>query len=548
MQKIILLSFLIILFLSSCSKSPKATSPNILLIMADDMGYSDIGCYGGEINTPHLDRLAENGLRFTQFYNAARCCPTRASLMTGVYPHESGIGHMTHRNNGPGYIGILNDSCVTIPEVLSDAGYFTAMAGKWHSGAVRKSWPENRGFQRFYGIHHWVDSYFNILQNCEIFENGEIVIPATRTPKEYEPETKGEWYTTDAFTDKAIQFMGEALDSGQPFFQYVAYNAPHWPLEAHDEVIEKYLNDYSEGYEALRRAKNQKMQEIGLLNTDWQLPDPVTPDWEELSDSAQLDTRFRRAIYAAQIEIMDQNIGRMVEYLEQKNELENTLILFLSDNGCSAEPERNWFGYQWEKNTRWNYQEWRNNSGRAGASQGMAWALTSNAPFQKYKKFAHEGGISTPLIAHWPSGIKNPGSLDHKPGHLVDVMATCIELAGGTYPEERSGIKTKKLRGLSLVDNFSGKKGKSHELLFWEHEGHAALRKGKWKIVTINPADALSWELFDMEKDRTETNNLSKQFPEIRSEMIGQWTQMAYETKAWPVPDRENSVPNPVDK
>jgi arylsulfatase len=207
--------------------------------------------------------------------------------------------------------------------------------------------------------------------------------------------------------------MEKALFLGKPFFQYVAYNAPHWPLEAHDEYIEKYLDMYAKGYEELRRAKFRKMIELGLVDEAWQFPEPVTPGWDELSEEAKLDTRFRRAIYAAQIEIMDRNIGRMLEFLREKGALENTLIIFLSDNGCSAEPESSWFGYQWEKNTRWNYREWRNNSGRAGASQGRARALTSNAPYRKYKKFTYEGGITTPLIMHWPKGINDPGSLDH---------------------------------------------------------------------------------------------------------------------------------------
>ncbi len=538
-----------IIFGLACSQARDIKNPpNILLILADDMGYSDIGCFGGEIRTPNIDRLADSGIRFTQFYNAARCCPTRASLMTGLYPHECGIGHMTHRNNGPGYLGYLNDSCVTIPEVLSQAGYFTAMTGKWHAGAVRVSWPENRGFQRFYGIHHWVDSYFNVLEDCEIFENGEIVIPATGDPAAFDPDREGEWYTTDVFTGKAIEFMQEALSLDQPFFQYVAYNAPHWPLEAHDADIEHYLDAYTGGYEELRSLKYQRMIEMELISEDWDLPEQVTPDWQDLNEAARLDTRFRRAVYAAQIEIMDRNIGRMIDFLKSQKVLDNTLILFLSDNGCSAEPESDWFGYQWGKNTRWNYPEWRRNSGRGGASQGKAWAIASNAPFRKYKKFAYEGGISTPLIAHWPAGIRNPGSLDNKPGHLVDIMATCLDAADIDYPSKRNGQPIKPLRGISLMENFAGLPGHQHGALFWEHEGHAALRKGKWKIVTDKPLDDSAWELYDMEKDRTETRNLSQEFPDILSELITSWTKIAFETKVMPFPDKSLSVPNPVDK
>jgi arylsulfatase A-like enzyme len=522
--------------------------PNILLIMADDMGYSDIGCFGGEVNTPNIDRLAGNGIRFSQFYNAARCCPTRASLMTGLYPHESGVGRMTSRNNGPGYLGYLNDSCVTIPEVLSQADYFTGMAGKWHSGAVKKSWPENRGFQRFYGIHHWVDSYFKVLSDCEIFENGEIVIPQTDNPGSDNPGDDKEWYTTDVFTDKAIEHISEALDQGKPFFQYVAYNAPHWPLEAHDEFIEKYLDMYEEGYEELRKSKFKKMQEMGLISQKWNLPDPVTPEWDTLTDSEKHDTRFRRAIYAAQIEIMDHNIGRIVEHLENNGELDNTIILFISDNGCSAEPETNWFGYQWGKNTKENYQDWRKNSVRKGASQGMAWALTSNAPFQKYKKFAHEGGISTPLIVHWPERIPNTGSIDDSPGHIVDIMATCLDVAGVMYPEELNGNQIRKQRGISLTKNLRGEQSREQRELFWEHEDHAAIRRGPWKIVTVDCSNEDNWELYNIDNDRTETDDLSAEFPKMRSDLIALWEKTAFETDVLPKPDPAKAVRNPVDK
>ena len=318
--RLLILLFISIPVLFSCEKQSE-NKPNILLIMADDMGYSDIGCFGGEINTPNLDKLAENGIRFTQFYNTARCCPTRASLITGLYPHEAGIGHMTHINSGPGYLGFLNDSCVTIPEVLSKAGYFTGMSGKWHSGAVRKSWPENRGFDRFFGIHHWVDSYFKVLHDCEVFENGKMVIQATENPEPYAKEGE-EWYTTDIFTTKAIEHIDEALEAGRAFFEYVAYNAPHWPLEAHDEVIEKYISKYSAGYEKLRHDKYAKMIEMGIIDPDWKLPLQTTPAWDSHSDSVKEDLDFRRAIYAAQIEIMDENIGRMVRHLEEKGILD----------------------------------------------------------------------------------------------------------------------------------------------------------------------------------------------------------------------------------
>jgi len=539
-----IISIIVITLLAISCKKQDHQPPNILLIMADDMGYSDLGCYGGEINTPVLDGLAEKGIRFTQFYNTARCCPTRASLMTGLYPHESGVGHMTHINYGPGYLGYLNDSTVTIAEILSDSGYFTAMTGKWHAGAVKKSWPENRGFQRYFGIHHWIDSYFNILEDCEVFENGEVVIPATRSPQLYAENGK-EWYTTDVFTTKAIEFIDEALEAGKPFFQYVAYNAPHWPLEAHDDVIAKYLDRYNMGYDILRRTKYERMKEMGLLKAEWSLPDQNTPEWDSHSDSAKADLEFRRAIYAAQVDIMDQNIGRIVDHLKNRGALENTVIFFLSDNGCSAEPMGEDYGWQWENNTRWNYGVWRSNSGRS-ASQGRIWSVTSNTPFRKNKRYTHEGGISTPLIVHWLKGLINPGSLDDEPGHLVDIMATCIELAGAVYPAQRNGVELKPPRGVSLTDNLRGERGREHNVIFWEHEGHGALRKGEWKIVSVDPSDESLWELYNMKEDRTETNDLSNKEPELRTELINLWINMAYETKAWPKGDEP--VSNPVDK
>jgi arylsulfatase A-like enzyme len=521
--------------------------PNILLILADDMGYSDLGCYGGEIRTPHLDHLAANGIRFTQFYNTARCSPTRASLLTGLYPHEAGIGLLTGRNMGAGYQGYINESCVTIPEVLSEAGYFTGMAGKWHAGNLRVAWPENRGFQRFFGIHNYVDSYFKVLGNCEVFEDGKILIPETEFPQ-LGGDPAREWYTTDVFTNKAIQFMDEALEQDKPFFQYVAFNAPHWPLEAPDDVIAEYLDMYGDGYEALRREKYRRMTEMGLVSEDWDLPAQATPDWEQLGDSAKLNTQFRRAIYAAQVDVMDQNIGKLVSHLEKRNILDKTVIIFLSDNGCSAEPQEDIFGWSWEENSRWNYPDWRRNSAREGASQGLVWSCASNAPFRMFKRYTHEGGISTPLIIHWPDGIKNRGGWDDKPGHLVDIMATCLELGETEYPDSFNSHQIKTLRGISLVKNLKGEAGDPHPALYWEHEGHGAIRMGKWKLVALHAKDDDSWELYDLEKNRTETRNLAQELPDKVAEMLKLWKVWAAETNVLPWPDRENSPRNPVEK
>lgn len=540
MKTRLFLLFLIPLFVA-CEKSDD-TRPNILLILADDMGYSDLGCFGGEMETPNLDNLAHNGIRFTQFYNTARCCPTRASLMSGLYPHEAGVGYMSDLNVGGGRQGFLNDSCATIAEVLRDAGYHTSMSGKWHTGAVRKAWPENRGFQRFFGIHHWVDSYFTVLNDSEIFEDGEMVIPKTDTPELYAEEGK-EWYTTDVFTTKAIEFIDEAVSAQKPFFQYLAYNAPHWPLHAPKDVVEKYTGKYMQGYEKLRRQKYENMIKMGLVQPEWELPKQNTPDWDNLSPEEKENLDFYRAIYAAQIEILDKNIGRLVNHLKEKGELENTLILFLSDNGCSAEPMDSDFGFRWKENTKENYDNWYKNPGRSASSQGRVWSVTSNTPFRKNKRFTHEGGISAPLIVHWPQRISRPNSLDNKSSHLVDIMATCVDVAQANYPDN-----VKPMRGISLVPDFVGNEGAEHEYIFWEHEGHGALRHNKWKIVNIHAKDKNTWELYDMEKDRTEQHDISAEYPEIKTTMVAKWYEMAKETNVLPWPDWSQKKYNPVDK
>lgn len=529
------------LVLSSCQNKDDIR-PNILLIMADDMGYSDLGCFGGEMTTPNLDKLAYDGVRFTQFYNTARCCPSRASLMTGLYPHEAGMGYMTDLNCGTGYLGYLNDSCVTIAEVLADAGYFTAMSGKWHSGAVQQSWPENRGFQRFYGIHHWVDSYFTVLDDCEVYENGEMVIPPTETPHRDAIEGKA-WYTTEVFTNKALEYMSEADAEGKPFFQYVAYNAPHWPLHAPKEVVEKYVGKYSNGYEALRKNKFEKMKAMGIASQEWILPKQNTPDWSALDSETKQNLDFYRAIYAAQVEVLDQNIGRLIAYLKETGQYDNTLILFLSDNGCSAEPMGEDFGFEWGKNTKENYDDWYKNPGRSGGSQGRCWSIASNSPFRRNKRFTHEGGISAPLIAHWGEGIKEANVINNKATHLVDIMATCVDLAEAHYPQNK-----KAMRGISFIPDLKNQKSTDHEYLFWEHEGHGALRHRNWKIVNTDAWNEEKWELYDIKKDRTETDDLSQKYPQIRETLISEWTRLAYETNVLPWPNWNNKTYNPVDK
>ena len=512
------------------------TRPNIVLIMADDMGYSDVGCYGGEINTPNIDGLANDGLRFTQFYNTGRCCPTRASLMTGLYPHEAGLGHMVYGDKGPGYHPFLNKQCVTIAGVLRDAGYRTMMTGKWHVGHKQGQWPTDRGFEHFYGIHIHVDSYFKVLGGCPVYHNNRLAIAPTADPENtLHPDQ--EWYTTDVFTDWSLKFLDEAKDDNRPFFLYTAYNSPHWPLEAPDENIVRYKGKYDTGWDVLRKQKLERMKALGLLSPETALSPSNCPAWDSVSTEDQRELAFRREIYAAQIERMDQNIGRIVAKLRELGKLEDTLLLFLSDNGCCA--EGGMFGYQWKKNTRDNFGRWRKQSGRS-SSTGEAWSNASNAPFRLHKRWVHEGGIATPLIAHWPKVITEGGELSHQVGHVIDVMATCVDVAGADYPTSVNGESIKPLSGRSFLPNLKDRTVKSDRTLFWEHETHAAIRKGDWKLVTLNGTKADAWELYKLEQVRTETDDLAQQKPAMVKQLAEEWTQWARRANVLPWPKDRN--------
>jgi len=507
--------------------------PNIVLIMADDMGFSDIGCYGGELPTPNLDRLASGGLRFTQFYNTARCCPTRASLLTGLYPHEAGMGWMAGANRGPGYLGHLNSRCVTIARVLKTVGYRTMMTGKWHAGVGKGNCPTDRGFERFYGMRGAVDSYFKVLgSHASVFHNDQLVIPATADP----PNTlhpDQEWYTTDVYTDWALKFMDEAAAESKPFFLYLAYNAPHWPLEAPEENIAHFRGKYLKGWDKLREEKLARMKKMEIVHESTELPPSRCPRWDSLPEQDRMATDFRRAIYAAQIERMDENIGRVVAKLKEQKSLDNTLILFLSDNGCSH--EGGMFGFNWKKNRVSNYNEWRTKS-RCSVSQGQAWAVASNAPFRKYKMFVHEGGIATPLIAHWPRVIRQRGKLTDQVGHVIDVMATCVEAAGASYPDTHDGQSIKPAPGRSLIPVFRGGKLTEQRTIYWEHQRNAAIREGDWKLVSRSwpPTDPTRWELYDLSTDRTEVHDQAREKPELVERLHGLWIKWARQANVLP--------------
>ena len=497
--------------------------PNILLILNDDMGFSDLGCYGGEIETPNLDSLAMAGLRYSQFYNTARCCPSRGSLLTGLYPHQADIGHMMGSHGIDGYLGDLSNKAVTLAEVLKLGGYSTYMSGKWHVtrhvDGPKHNWPSQRGFDEFYGIITGAASYW---QPRTLTRNNE------RIGLESE-----DFFFTDAISEEACHQIRKHSESevGSPFFQYVAYTAPHWPLHAHPEDISKYKGRFDAGWDELRAQRQTRMNEMGLLNTDWQLSprDPRVVPWEE--EPNQEWQALRMEVYAAQVDRMDQGIGRILTTLKETGQLENTVILFLADNGGCAEelgPDmQQRVATGWEKigtlQDRFGEPVRFGNSAdidpgpeNTYASYGIPWANLSNTPFRLYKHWVHEGGIATPLIVHWPEGIVGQGEWRHQPAQLPDILATFLELGDVTYPLKFHGQEITPLEGFSLVPSFQND-STERQTLFWEHEGNKAVRQGSWKLVCKFPTD---WELYNVEADRTETRNLIHEEPEVASRLV----------------------------
>ncbi len=493
----------------SC-KSQEMQRPNIIVVLVDDMGYSDIGCYGGEIETPNINALASEGLRFTQFYNSGRCCPTRASLMTGLHPHQVGIGHMTEppeRTLGfdGAYQGHLNTSCTTLAQVLKSANYHTMMTGKWHLGLHDdRDWPLQRGFDRFYGSLSGAFNYFKPDGNRGLMD-GNTPIDA--------PE---DFYATDTLTDIACSYIEDAVNQHDiPFFLYLAYNAPHWPLNAKWEDFQKYRGKYTDGWEHLMATRLQRQSELGLWQNITPAPHIGKP-WDKLTPEQRDDMDAIMAAYAGCIDSIDQNIGKLTTKLKELNELENTIILFLSDNGSCQEGGMLGGGNEaMVKNPP---------GGTAGVRLGEAWANASNTPFRLYKHFLHEGGASTPMIAHWPAGIPttSKGKFVRQHAYLPDLMATFVELSGANYPSEIPACV-----GKSLTSTLKGAHTPIHtEPIYWEHEGNAAVRWGDWKLVREYEKP---WELYNIASDRTEMNNLATGEPVRRDEMIAMWTKWATE-------------------
>ncbi len=475
--------------------------PNIILIMADDMGFSDLGCYGSEISTPNLDRLAARGVRFTQFYNTARCCPTRAALLTGLYNHQTGVGHMVNDRGAPAYQGYLNDRCVTIAEALRPAGYRTLMTGKWHVGENRPHWPTDRGFERYFGLISGATNYFRLDEGRKM----------ARDDQPYTPPREG-FYITDAISDWAVKYIDEYGRRPEPFFLYAAYTAPHWPLHALPAEIAKYRGKYLKGWDALRRERHARQIRLGLVDRRWPLTprDSSAPAWEDVKDKEARDLKM--AVYAAQIDRLDQGVGRVLARLRQAGAEENTLVMFLADNGgCAEEVDRGKPGVP-------------PGGAESFMSYGLPWANTSNTPFRLYKHWVHEGGIATPFIARWPAVIRRPNQIVHQAGHIIDVMATCLEAAGVEYPRTYQGREIQPLEGQSLAPIFRSGRREGHDILCWEHEGNRAARQGNWKLVSRHPG---GWELYDLEADRTELNNLASKHPDKVRELSEKYDQWA---------------------
>ena len=544
------------------SSARAADAPNIVLIMSDDMGFSDIGCYGSEINTPNLDQLANHGVRFSQFYNAARCCPTRAALLSGVYQHQAGIGLMTGDKKLPGYRGELGRNVVSIAEALSTAGYRRYMAGKWHvtrhvgPDGPKDNWPLQRGFDKFYGTIIGAGSFYDPATLCR----GNTYITPVNDPT-YKPKT---YYYTDAISDNAVTFLKQHADESpdKPFFLYAAYTTAHWPMHALPQDITKYKGKYDKGFAPIREARLTKMKRLGLVTADTKLS-PQSDSWEEVADKPWEARNME--VYAAMIDSMDQGIGRIVAELKRQGELDNTLIFFLQDNGGCAEHYGRHTQNRYATNLKpmgpddlqrkiWPAMQTRDGrplkSGpgvMAGPEDtfvgyGRGWANVSNTPFREYKHFAHEGGISTPLIVHWPNGIdpSRNGSLEHQPGHVIDIMATCADVAGGAYPKTFGEHGIIPVEGVSLRPAFSGKSLERSDALYFEHHLNCAIRDGDWKLVckgkTGLEVKQFAWELYNVKTDRAELQNVADKNPEKVEELLAKWKKWAVRANVQPWP------------
>lgn len=491
-----------------------SVKPNIVLIMADDLGFSDLGCFGSEIRTPHLDKLAQEGLRITQFYNSGRCCPSRAALLTGLYPHQAGVGDMVQDKGTPAYQGYLSKNSVTIAQLLKTAGYNTIVSGKWHVGLVPSAWAVNRGFDQSFTLQNNGSSYFN---SEPLYNDGRTVTFLLNGRPIQRSDTSR--YLTQAITDFAIQSIERVKDQPDPFFLYLAYNAPHWPIQALPEDIARYKGKYMQGWDALRESRYRKLISLGVIKKEWKLSPRYekAAEWNMLSDAEKDQWDTRMAIYAAMIDRMDQCIGQVLAKLKAIGRDRNTLVIFISDNGGSGDAVR-----------EWNYVTQK--TGEPGSvhsidSYDPPWGNASNTPFQLFKKNTHEGGIASPFIAWFPGKIKG-NALSKQVSHITDILPTILETAGVSYPQTFGEEKLTPLVGSSLVSLFQNPQTTSTKTLCWEHEGSRAIRKGDWKLVAETDQP---WELYDLGNDRTETVNLALRYPQKVKELETEYLEWAAE-------------------
>ena len=484
---------------SGCLTAGAAEPPNIVLIMCDDMGWSDIGCYGGEVCTPNIDRLAAEGMRFTQFYNNAKCTTTRASLITGMYPRRDGR--------------LLKDNMVTIPEVLASAGYHSALSGKWHLGSEAPTRPSDRGFDHYYGLLDGCCNFHNPARPDPDFKGGRVRwfgeddVRITKFPEGF--------YTTDAFTDDACETIDGAVAREQPFFLHVCYTAPHYPLHALEEDIARYRGKYDIGWHELRRRRHERQLAMGLIDSSWELPPPDTgvTAWEDIDNQAYFGELM--AVYAAMIDRMDQGIGRILDKLDEHKIADNTVVMFLSDNGgCAEKPG----GFDYSRTP--GVEEFY-------TACGPGWAYAQNTPFRRWKQWVHEGGISTPFIVRWP-GVVEAGSMTDEVGHIIDLLPTCADIAGADYPKTHNGHDILPDEGLTLRQLFEGNTRTGHETLYWEWTGNRAIRQGDWKLCWDK--EVKQWELYNLPHDRTEIHNLADRHPDIVEQLSNMWFSWAKET------------------
>jgi arylsulfatase len=497
-----LLLFLVAFCFTGCDSAENNANiekPNILLILADDMGWSDLGCYGSEVNTPNLDKLAGEGIRFSQFHNTSKCFPSRACLVTGLYSQQVNASK-THSTPW--------ENCVTLGEALKGSGYITLWSGKHHS--VEN--PVDHGFDHYYGLLDGCCNFFN--PGDQRPGEGKPARKKVRTwcddhkvMKPFTPESK-DFYTTDAFTDRAIEWLDSYKENKEPVFLYMAYTAPHDPLMAWPEDIAKYDGKYDVGYETIRKQRFAKQKKLGILPPNAELSEPTYANWEKLSAEKKKEEAMKMSVYSAMIDRMDQNIGKLLKKLEETGRLDNTLIIFVSDNGCSSEVVKNI----------------KNNSGDIGTltkwtSLGGDWANVSNTPYRLFKNYSYEGGINTPMIAWWPGKIKNDGSTSHFKGHFIDIMPTLLDAAKGKYPETYNGKRITPMEGESLLPALTGKAKNRTTPLFFEWRRGKAVIDGNWKIVLEgrkrSNTNDLKWELYNLDNDPTETNNMAEMHPEI---------------------------------